>query len=312
MLAKKVIHSPSVLALLLALLSLLSVESCAQGNTSEILASGDKLQQVYSDDKFFEGPCWDKATGKLYFCAWLDGESQILRLDSPGVATVLRDDKGYGVNGLFLSNINQRLLAANAYGHTITSYKITDKGLVDKRVLVDDSSLNQPNDLCQTRRGDIYFTDPDWKNKKTSAVYRRNLVGVVTKEITDMTTPNGIIANNAGDALYVSDSTEKLWRVYDINSDGSVGKGRVFFNPHSDKPGAPDGMTIDKNGNLYLSGLGGVRIVSSEGKLLKMIPIAQIATNVTLGGTDNKTLYVTCKSKVYSIRLGEPKLQRNK
>ncbi len=303
MLAKKVICFPRALALLLVALNLLSVRLYAQDGYSRFLNFDAKLQQIYSDDKFFEGPCWDKTTGKLYFCAWSNGKSKILRLDATGVATVLRDDKGYGVNGLFLSTIDKRLLAANAYGHTITSYKITDKGLVDKRFLVDDPSLNQPNDLCQTHRGDIYFTDPDWKNKKTSAVYRLNLAGVVTKEIIDMTTPNGIIANAAGDRLYVSDSTEKLWRVYDINPDGSIGKGRVFFNPHSDKPGAPDGMTIDSSGNLYLSGLGGVWIVSSEGKLLKMIAIPQIATNVTLGGADNRTLYITCKSKVYSISL---------
>ena len=264
------------------------------------VAAGAKLTVVYSDHIFFEGPTWDPKTGKLYFTAWGNKNKQVLRLDAPGKATVWMDDTA-GVNGTFLSKTGT-FLTAEVFAHQVCEYQIGDKP-GDKKVLAHSTDWHQPNDLCQTSHGDIYFTDPDWANKTSSAVYRVSPSGVVTKVIDDMTIPNGIIASNDGRILYVGDSNLKLWRSYPINPDGSLGSGKIFFNPSVDNKNDPDGMTIDEKGNLYFAGRGGVWVVTPKGKSLGLIAIPEFTSNVTFGGPLHKTLYMTCQDKVYSLEM---------
>lgn len=268
------------------------------------VAVGAGLIEVYSSDAFHEGPTWDPATGKLYFTAFFSGDEkyeQILRLDAPGKATVWAD-RTKGVNGTCLSN-NGRLLGAQAFGHHVLSYGIGPDGPTDVKSLYFDESLNQPNDVCQTPNGNIYFSDPDFKNHKTSAVYLLTPDGKARKILDDMPVPNGVIASNDGRTLYVGDSHLKLWRSYPIQKDGSVGEGKVFFDPDTDNLASPDGMTIDEHGNLYFSGRGGVWVASPEGKSLGAILIPEFCSNVTFGGADGRTLYMTCSKKVYSLEM---------
>ena len=276
-------------------------DKASQNHFPATVAIGAELTVVYQDDIFFEGPTWDPKTGKLYFTAWGGENKQVLRLDSPGQAVVWMNDTA-GINGTFLSTAG-RLLTAEVYAHQICDYQIGADKPEDKKILVYDSSWHQPNDLCQTRRGDIYFTDPDWADKTHSGVYRLSASGVVTKVIDDMTTPNGIIASNDGRQLYIGDSELKLWRSYPVNADGSVGSGKIFFNPPSGNNNAPDGMTIDERGNLYFTGRGGVWVVTPKGKSLGLIAIPEFASNVTFGGPLLKTLYITCQDKVYSLEM---------
>ncbi len=269
---------------------------------SEVLIEpGASLVEEYSDTVFFEGPSWDRASEKLYFSA-RGTPMQVLRLDGPGTATVWMDDTN-NVNGMFIS-LDGRLLCAEEDPKGIVSYKIGASGAEEPKTLADasDGILKQPNDLCQTRRGDIYFTGPSWP-AADCVVYRLASDGTVTEVITDMTQPNGIIASDDGSKLYVGDSTDKLWKVYPINPDGSVGAGAVFFNPSTPNMNDPDGMTIDERGNLYFCGRGGVWIVSPQGELLRFISVPQFASNVTFGGAEGKTLYITCQDKVYSLAM---------
>ncbi|MCA9018612.1 MAG: SMP-30/gluconolactonase/LRE family protein, partial [Planctomycetaceae bacterium] len=106
-----------------------------------------------------------------------------------------------------------------------------------------------------------------------------------------------------GKTLYVGDSHEKLWRSFPILEDGTVGEGRVFFDPATSRKDSPDGMSIDADGNLYLSGRGGVWVASPEGKSLGLISVPEFCSNVTFGGVDGKTLYFTCSNKVYSLKM---------
>ncbi len=99
-----------------------------------------------------------------------------------------------------------------------------------------------PNDLCQTAKGHIYFTDPDFRERKESSVYRIEPQGSVTRQVIDMKVPNGIIASNDGKTLYVADSHETHWRAYVIRDDGSIGEGKVFFDPDTPDKRDPDGM----------------------------------------------------------------------
>jgi gluconolactonase len=264
----------------------------------DTVAAGAALVEAYADPRFFEGPTWDPGTGKLYFTAFGENNhTQILRLDGPGKVHVFKDNTE-GVNGTYLSN-DGRLLGAQAFGHRGVSY---DFATGDMRVLASDAAWHQPNDICQTSNGDIFFTDPDFADGKTSAVYRLS-GGKATKVVSDMAKPNGCIAANDGRTLYVGDSHYKHWKAYPIAADGTIGAGRIFFDPDTENRDSPDGMSIDDRGNLYFAGRGGVWAVTPEGKSMGLIPVPEFCSNVTFGGADGKTLYLTCSKKLYQLAM---------
>lgn len=265
------------------------------------VVEGANLEEVFADDCFFEGPTWDPAGGKLYFTAFYGDNQRIFRLDSPGHVAVWLD-KSQGVNGTYLS-LDGRLLGAQAYGHRLVSYGFGPDGPSDAETLLFAPGLNQPNDVCQTPNGNIYFTDPDFQGQIDSAVFRYRANGEVTKVIDDMPVPNGLIASLDGRTLYVGDSHLALWRAYPISEDGTVGPGAVFFDPPTDNRSPPDGMSIDEQGNLYFSGRGGVWVASPEGRSLGFIPVPEFCSNVTFGGPDGRTLYLTCDKKVYALAM---------
>ena len=287
---------------LAALASLASVRGAIAEMPSTV-AEGAQLTSVYSDERFFEGPAWDPQSGKLFFTAFGSDNTQILRLDAPGKVTVWLD-KTEGINGMYLAN-DGRLLGAQAYGHRVLSFAIGPEGPAATKVLLDDKSLHQPNDIAQSPNGDIYFTDPEFDKGQTSAVYVITTKGDVKKIIQDMQVPNGLKVSNDGRTLYVADDGPKNWRTYSIQPDGTVGPGRVFFDPPVpvDKRAAPDGMSIDEHGTLYLSGSGGVWVVDKFGQSLGLIAIPEFCSNVTFGGPEGKTLYLTCSKQVYSLAM---------
>ena len=270
------------------------------GGITGLVEEGAQLMELYSGGPFLEGPCWDPGTGKLYFCAYTSPQT-VVRLDGPGIVTEWLSSSNF-VNGTFIAN-DGRMITAEVNAHKVMSYRIGASGPEDPQELVYDPTLRQPNDLCQTTRGDIYFSDPDWGVPANSGVYRRDLAGVVTKVISDMGAPNGLVASNEGTALYVADSTARHLRKYPIYPDGSVGSGQVFYDPGIAHADLPDGLTIDELGNVYMAGLGGVWAISPAGTLVEMIEVPETASNVTFGGPDNKTLFITCQGKVYGLRM---------
>jgi gluconolactonase len=268
----------------------------------ETVAPGAKLTTVYADDKmFFEGPVWEPKTQRVYFTAFSRDNSQILYLDASGKVTLWLDHSE-GVNGMYLS-ADGRLLGAQGFARRIVSYDLSPEGPRDTKVLCAAESIVKPNDICQAPDGAIYFTDPDFKALKDSAVYRVAPDGKGVKVITDMPAPNGVIASLDGRTLYVSDSHQKEWRAYPVNADGTVGPGRVFFKPDTPDDKDPDGMSIDEFGNLYFCGRGGVWAVSPEGTPMGLILIPEFCSNATFGGADGKVLYITCDKKLYSIQM---------
>ncbi|MCZ7647006.1 MAG: SMP-30/gluconolactonase/LRE family protein [Planctomycetota bacterium] len=267
------------------------------------VAEGAKLAVVYEEaKKFFEGPAWNPKEQKLYFTSFGGKTSlKVMRLEEPGKAIVWLDHTE-GVNGTWLGQ-DGRLIGAQAYGHRVMSYDLGGDGPKDPKALYENVELHQPNDVCQTPNGDIYFSDPDFKGKTASAVYVLKPDGAVKKVLTDMAVTNGLIASLDGKTLYVGDSHKKHWRAYPILEDGTVGEGKLFFEPKTESKADPDGMSIDEKGNLYFTGMGGVWVVAPDGAALGFIPIPEFCSNVTFGGSDGKTLYCTCSGKVYSLAM---------
>ena len=167
--------------------------------------------------------------------------------------------------------------------------------------------FNSPNDLARTKSGDIYFTDPPYgldklndsplKELAFNGVFRIAADGKVTAVIKDLTFPNGIAISPDEKILYIAVSDPKHTNImaYDIQPDGSVANGREFFNAEAvkkpDLKGGCDGMKVDKAGNIFATGPGGVLVISPAGKHLGTLLTGQQTGNCAWGD-DGSTLYI--------------------
>ncbi|MBN1391310.1 MAG: SMP-30/gluconolactonase/LRE family protein, partial [Sedimentisphaerales bacterium] len=278
---------------------------------TDLIAPGATLEEVYSATGInFEGPTWDPVSDKLFFTR-RNTPYQILRLDSPGNVTVWLTPSP-ATNGTIMS-LDGRLLCCDESPKQITSRRIDPNGPGDTQILADsnDGFTKPPNDLCQLANGNIYFTTPIWDSNPPSSqgVWMLKPNGAVTQVNNTLYQPNGIITSLDETKLYVSAgstvASNQKWWVFDINTDGTLSAGSVFFNPASapDRTNVPDGITIDEMGNLYFTGLGGVWIVSPKGVQLDFISLPNAPFNIAFGGPNGRTLYMTCKNKVYSLAM---------
>jgi gluconolactonase len=271
------------------------------------VAEGARLQTLYEADRFFEGPCWDPATGRLYFSAFGNPRPQVLRLDAPGKVTVWMDPSG-GLAHTHLAR-SGRMLAAQALDRAILSLKIGANGPEDVRVLTKDDNgvpYIRPTDVVESpATGGIYFPDPNFEGKTRSAVYYLGADGRPRRVVEHLKIPTGVEVSPDGKTLYVSDGLDKRIYSYPILPDGSVDQGKVavFFDPDTPNQANPDGMCLDEHGNLYCAMRGGVWVASPEGKTLGFIPVPEFCSNAAFGGPDGKTLYLTCSKKVYALRM---------
>lgn len=174
--------------------------------------------------------------------------------------------------------------------------------------------LNSPNDFFMSKKGDLYFTDPAYgfeggmrdpkKELQFQGVYRMDKTGKITVLIDSMQAPNGIGILPDGKTLLVSNTQGRGrgWYAYDIAANGALENARVFYNPgNTREPGGCDGFKIDKKGNVFAAGPGGIWIFTKEGKLIGKIKVNNItAANCALS-TDGKTLYITATQ--YLLRL---------
>jgi sugar lactone lactonase YvrE/enterochelin esterase-like enzyme len=260
------------------------------------------LVELHAEKHFFEGPTWNPGNSTLYFTAFMEGKSQIRRLDGAGKISPWLDD-AHGVNGMYLTS-KGTLVGVRGDDKRVVEFDFGETAPSETRVLYHDESLIQPNDICEAPSGMFYFTDPDFKNHgKSSAVYRLSRDGTAHRVTSDVTTPNGLITSLDGKTLYVADSHELYWKAFPILPNGDLAPGKVFLRPGVESKLPPDGMTIDEHGNLYFTGRGGIWAVTPQGRVLGFIPIPEFCSNVTFGGDDGKSLFVTGSGKLYRIKM---------
>jgi gluconolactonase len=176
--------------------------------------------------------------------------------------------------------------------------------------------FNHPNDLVLHSSGALYFTDPPLgragedkppeQELDFAGVYRLDPDGELTLLSTELKRPNGIALSPDENILYVANTDRErlIWMAWDVQPDGSITNGRVFFDATDlEGTGVPDGMKIDSEGNLYCTGPGGVLIFTPEGKHLGTIQPAEQPSNLAWGDADGQTLYITARTGLYRIRL---------
>ncbi|MBI2955702.1 MAG: SMP-30/gluconolactonase/LRE family protein [Acidobacteria bacterium] len=294
-----------------------------------LVGPNPKIWKLAEGFKFTEGPVWVPNGSYLLFS---DPNSNIIYKYTPdGKLEVFRQPSGYsgadivdygqpGSNGLTLDP--QGRLTINEHGnHCVTRLEANGRlSVLAERY--QGKRLNSPNDLVYKSDGALYFTDPPFglprfyddprKELHYSGIFRWSPAGGLELLSTDLKGPNGIAFSPDEKYLYVGnwDLENKVVMRYEVQPDGRLTNGRVFF----DMTGAAgedalDGIKVDQAGNLYVSGPGGLWVISPEGRHLGTIKAPRHIHNMAWGDADGKTLYLCARSALYRMRLNIPGLR---
>jgi gluconolactonase len=307
-------------------------------SADRIIPADARLEKIADGFTWVEGPVW--VMDSLFFA---DIPSDSIRKWTPGAGvSIFLKPSGYqgaapyggpepGSNGMTLDHRGRLTVAGHAQRDVYRLESLDAKGPIT--VLADSyqgKKLNSPNDVVYRSDGSLYFTDPPYglrtqkdsdpeKQLSVNGVYRiphaleQNPGAAPARAdlqllISDLTRPNGIAFSPDEKYLYVNNSEpKKIWMRYRVQPDGTLTEPRLLYDATADaRPGAPDGMKVDQEGNIYSAGPGGVWILSPEGKPLATILIPEKTANVAWAGPDHQMLYITASSSLYRVHLNIP------
>lgn len=276
---------------------------CQSKKQTSVVAPGAVPVLVSSDFDFTEGPAADRH-GNVYFTD--QPNDKILKWSTDGKVTVFMEGAGRS-NGLYFDK-NGNLYSCADQDNQLW---MIDK---DKKVTVlvkdfEGKKLNGPNDLWVDGRGGVYFTDPFYKRDYWSRtekeieeenVYYLSPDKKLSVAASGFVRPNGIVGTVDGKKLYVADINARKTYVFNIQSDGTLSDKKLFVEMGS------DGMTVDSEGNVYLTGKG-VTVFNSKGEQIETINIdAPWTANLCFAGKDRKTLFVTASKSVFTVQMKTP------
>jgi gluconolactonase len=283
----------------------------------KLIAPGTKIEKLAEGYEWAEGPVWvSRGGGHLLFSDVI--KNTVHKYDpKTGKAEPFLSPSGYtgstprggepGSNGLTLDaqgrlvlcqHGDRRIARLNDDGKTFTT-------VVDR---YDGKRFNSPNDLCYDSKGNLYFTDPPYglegknddpkKELPFNGVYLLRKSGELVLLTKELTYPNGLAFSPDEKTLYVPQSDPKravVW-AFDVKPDGTIANQRVFFDAQhlvEGRKGLPDGLKVDKEGNVFTSGPGGILVLSKDGKHLGTLNTGEATANCAWGGKDGGDLYLT-------------------
>ena len=257
---------------------------------------------------FTEGPLWHP-DGYWLFVDVRREPGAIFKL-TPGDQPEIYREPSNGSNGLTFDRAG-RLVMCEGDGRRM-SRREHDGTIVALAERWDGKRLNRPNDVVCRSDGSIYFTNPggrvptEEREIDFSGVHRIAPDGTVTAVVTDTEYPNGLAFSPDESVLYVTNTRESMYiAAYDVRADGTASNGRIFADMSSDEPdGVPDGMKVDSEGRIYSTGPGGCWIFDPAGNYLGIIRLPEMPANCAWGGEDNRTMFFTARTSVYTLRMG--------
>jgi gluconolactonase len=267
----------------------------------DIVARDAPIERIATGFTFTEGPVWLQSRSALLFSDIPRNTIHEWRAET--VSALRRPSRHANGNSL---DHDGRLLTCEHSGRQVS--RTEQDGTIS--VLAsswDAKRLNSPNDLVVKSDGSIYFTDPPFGIKPEqqeldfSGIYRIDPAGELALLDRSMRAPNGLAFSADEALLYVDDSERKELRVFDVASDGSLNNGRLALDMDNGRPGNPDGMKLDKAGNLFVTGPGGIWVLSPDMEHLGMLELPEIPANCAWG-EDGRNLFVTARRSVYKVR----------
>jgi gluconolactonase len=276
-----------------------------------------EVEKLCGGCTFTEGPIWNPE-GQFLLFSDMPGDTRRRWDERSGVQVVASpSNKG---NGMTL-DANGRLLVCE---HSTSSVVRMDPDgtNTNREVLASHyqgKELNSPNDIVVASDGSIWFSDPWYGRMPGFGVERERELGwqgvfrippgggdpELVVEQDEYEQPNGLCFSPDESLLYVNDTPRALIKVYDVGSDGSLSNGRVFFEGIGSgviEEGIPDGMKCDEEGNIWVTGPGGVWVISTGGEHLGTIRIPENVGNLTWGGPDWRWLFVPSTTSLYRVK----------
>jgi gluconolactonase len=268
-----------------------------------LISKEAKLETVATGFGFTEGPVWDQS-GFLYVSdeetnkivrVYNDGhKEELISLGDPDGNTYDRQ-----LRLLDCASVLRAIIRISADGkYTVLADRYQGK------------KFNSPNDVVLGPDGAIYFTDPtldlpqgEKQEIPFQGVYRLDEKGDVTLLTKELSQPNGLAFSPDGKHFYVDDSEARNIRVYDVVAGGTLANGRIFAGePGGKGDGVPDGMRVDHQGNIYVTGPQGIWVWDAQGHHLGTIVVPEQPANLIWGDADYQTLYITATKSVYKLR----------
>jgi gluconolactonase len=283
------------------------------GALLELVDERAAVERLATGFKFTEGPVWNAAGGFLLFSD-MPGDVRRRWSEADGVSEVM--NPANKCNGM-VYDADGRLLVCE---HS-TSTLVRETAAGEREAIATHfrgKELNSPNDVITRSDGTIYFSDPWYGRMPVFGVERERELGfqgvymippgggelrlVVGEDEFEM--PNGLCFSPDESLLYINDTPNARIRVYDVAADGSLSNGRPFLGDIGDGEvdhGAPDGMKCDERGNVWVTGPGGVWVISPAGEHLGVIEVPETVGNLAWGGDAWRTLFIPSSTSVYSI-----------
>ena len=293
----------------------------------KLIPADAKLEVIGEGYAWCEGPVWVRDGGFLLFSDIPN--NAIMRWDAKSGSKLYLKPAGYtakdardgesGSNGLTLDQKGRLILCQHGDRRIARLDSAWDKPEAKYVTLADKfegKRLNSPNDAVVDSHGAILFTDPPYglekgmedpkKELDFQGVYRIAPDGKLTLLTKELERPNGIALSPDEKTLYLANSHDgrPVIMVYSVNADGTLGAGREFYNSKKQGaagPGACDGLTVDKQGNLFATVPGGVAIISPDGKQLGLLNTGDRTSNCEFGG-DGSTLFITANHNLLRIK----------
>jgi gluconolactonase len=278
----------------------------------ELVEEGASVEQLATGFTFTEGPIWNKWEGYLLFS---DMPGDVRRRWAPdtGVEEVMRPSNK--CNGMTYEPDGALLVCEH-----VTSSLVRERAGERETVAshFEGKELNSPNDVVVKSDGSIWFSDP-WYGRMPvfgeprdrelgfQGVYRIPAGGgdpalVVDRDEFEM--PNGLCFSPDESLLFINDTPRAHIKVWDVGADGSLSNGRMFFEGVGSgviEEGIPDGMKCDERGNIWVTGPGGIWVISTEGEHLGVIEVPENTGNLTWGGAGWRTLFIPSSTSLYAI-----------
>jgi gluconolactonase len=279
----------------------------------ELVAEDAEVERLGTGFTFTEGPVWN-GEGEYLLFSDMPGDVRRRWSEADGVEEVMRPSNK--CNGMVYDAHGNLLVCEHVTSSLVREYPDGRRETIASHY--QGKELNSPNDVITKSDGSIYFSDPWYgrmpvfgeerpKQLDFQGVYRIPPEGGdLQLLVDDFEQPNGICFSPDESLLYINDTPRAHIRVFDVQDDGTITNGRMFFEGIGSgviEEGIPDGMKVDERGNIYVTGPGGVWVISPEGEQLGLIEVPENVGNIAFGGPEWKQLYMPSSTSLYRVQL---------